>query len=178
MDPDKALLCIRTTPVDSQIPSPAQILLGRKIQGNLPTKLQSSNPQKDQIYQRLADRQQKQKKAYDRSAKDLPPVIPGQDVRIQDPQSGRWTPATVTKSTPRSYLVQTPSGGILRRNSRHILDSAQPQRSNSKPATLCIVDNYSVLIQTCKIARNQIQRQLIQVKPQNSKYKLEANRLY
>ena len=35
-DPHMSLLCLRSTPVDSQLPSPAELLYQRKIQSNLP----------------------------------------------------------------------------------------------------------------------------------------------
>ena len=38
-DPNMALLCIRTTPVDSNVPSPGELLFGRKLQGNLPVRI-------------------------------------------------------------------------------------------------------------------------------------------
>ncbi|XP_020606658.1 uncharacterized protein K02A2.6-like [Orbicella faveolata] len=38
-DPDMALLCLRTTPTDHKLPSPAELLLGRAIQDNLPRKI-------------------------------------------------------------------------------------------------------------------------------------------
>ena len=38
-DPDTALLCLRTTPIDHKLPSPAELLVGRAIQDNLPWKI-------------------------------------------------------------------------------------------------------------------------------------------
>ena len=38
-DPNIALLCIRTTPVDSNVPSPGELLFGRKLRGNLPVRI-------------------------------------------------------------------------------------------------------------------------------------------
>ena len=36
MDPYIAMLCIRTTPIWNYLPSPAELIFGRKIQSNLP----------------------------------------------------------------------------------------------------------------------------------------------
>ncbi len=120
--PEMALLCIRTTPVDSTIPSPAELLYGRKIQGNLPVKIHNKAPHKDVTYSKMIQRQSRQNLYFNQHAHDLPPLIPGQPVRIQDQNSGNWTPAKVTQkcSEPRSYVVKTPSGSILRRNRKHI----------------------------------------------------------
>ena len=36
-DPVIALLCLRTTPIETGLPSPAELLFGRKIHSNVPT---------------------------------------------------------------------------------------------------------------------------------------------
>lgn len=38
-DPDMAFLCLRTTPIDHKLPSPAKLLLVRAIPDNLPRKI-------------------------------------------------------------------------------------------------------------------------------------------
>ena len=38
-DTNLALLCLRTTPISSSIPSPAELFYNRKIRGNLPVKI-------------------------------------------------------------------------------------------------------------------------------------------
>ncbi len=87
-DPDMALLCIRSTPIDPVVPSPAEMLLhGRKIKGNLPVKTNNTLAARDQIHARLQQRQQNQKMAHDKHAHDLPPLYPGQELRVQDQNS-------------------------------------------------------------------------------------------
>ena len=41
-DPNMVLLCLRATPVDNKLASPAELLLGRPVQDNLPRKIPSS----------------------------------------------------------------------------------------------------------------------------------------
>ena len=55
---------------------------------------------------------------HDRTAYDLPPIVPGQDVRILDNQTGKWKPTTITTrcAEPRSYILQLPDGSSKRRN--------------------------------------------------------------
>ena len=55
---------------------------------------------------------------HDRTAYDLPPLVPGQDVRIFDNQTGKWKPATITSrcAEHRSYILQLPDGSSKRRN--------------------------------------------------------------
>ena len=49
---------------------------------------------------------------------DLPPLVPGQDVRILYNQTGKWKPGTITSrcAEPRSYILQLPDGSSKRRN--------------------------------------------------------------
>ena len=139
MDPEMALLCIRTTPIDSKLPSPAEILYGRKIQGNLPVKICNTHPHRDEIHQRLKERQDAQKEYHDKHTRDLPPLYKEQPVVIQDQTSGLWTPAKVVEECPqpRSYIVQTPDGRSLRRNRRHVQAAVTtPSDANTTPHSI------------------------------------------
>jgi transposase InsO family protein len=125
-DPYMALLCLRATPIDCKLPSPAEILLGRPIQDNLPRKLKRSTTS-EEVIGRLKQRQEQQKQYHDRSSKVLPTMLPGQKVNIQDPVTQRWTPSTVKEkidAVPRSYEVTSTTGRLLRRNRRHIRERA------------------------------------------------------
>ena len=82
-DPDMALLCLRTTPIDHKLPSPAELLLGRAIQDNLPRKI-PRDALNEVVTPRLEERQELQKFYHDRSARQLPALTPGQRVSIQD----------------------------------------------------------------------------------------------
>ncbi|KAK7098352.1 uncharacterized protein [Littorina saxatilis] len=131
-DPDLALLCLRTTPLSSSIPSPLEILTGRKARSNMPIKL---NSLPNSIREELQDRQNVQKMYHDRHAKDLPVLQPGQQARVQDYQTGKWIPATVTgpRAEPRSYQLATQQGQMLRRNRVHIRDVPQAVEATPKP---------------------------------------------
>ena len=81
------------------------IVMGRKLRGNLPVRVQNSDlSNSDQEREELQNRQNSQKMYFDRSSKNLPPLIPGQDVRIQNSQSGQWKKAKVLSKCekPRS----------------------------------------------------------------------------
>ena len=52
-----ALLCLRTTPIDSKLPSPSEILCNRKVKSNLPIIIKNTLPHNDQIYNRHTERQ-------------------------------------------------------------------------------------------------------------------------
>lgn len=55
-DPLMALLCLRATPIDNKLPSPAELLLGRPIQDNLPRKTPTSIAN-EEVSNRLIQRQ-------------------------------------------------------------------------------------------------------------------------
>ncbi|KAK2547908.1 hypothetical protein P5673_031994 [Acropora cervicornis] len=42
-DPNIALLCLRSTPIDNKLQFPAELLLRRQIQGDLPRKIESNH---------------------------------------------------------------------------------------------------------------------------------------
>ena len=125
-DVNMALLCLRSTPIDSKLPSPGELLNKRKLRNNLPVKIQNAEQNKAEVYERLSERQQKQKDYHDKHAlpRELPPLVIGQHVTIQNQDTGRWTPAVVVAKCPepRSYIVQTPNGTQLRRNRNHLRD--------------------------------------------------------
>ena len=127
-DPNITLLCLRATPVDSKLPSPAELLLGRQVQDNLPRKILRDHTH-DDVIGRLQERQAQQKYYHDQHAAALPSLVPGQQVTIQNPKTLEWKPAIVldkAREAPRSYIVSTPGGKELRRNRSHIRQVPQP----------------------------------------------------
>ncbi|XP_063953999.1 uncharacterized protein K02A2.6-like [Lytechinus pictus] len=119
-----ALLCLRTTPIDSELPSPAELLCGRKFKSNLPLVIHNTSSRKEQHYQRLQQRQDQQKAYHDRSAHNLQPLRPSQRVMVQDARTHLWIPGQVEEccDEPRSYTVVTSNGRELRRNRQQIRD--------------------------------------------------------
>ena len=79
------------------------------------------------------NRQEKQRRYFDRGTRKLPLVDVGERVRIR--QQKHWQPAVILKrhDQPRSYIVQTDNEQIYRRNRRHILKnkemSSSPQQT-------------------------------------------------
>ena len=70
--------------------------------------------------EKLLSRQTQQKYYYDKDAKQLPSLKPKDVVRFK--YKAFWKPAVVidTHSAPRSYIIRTADGTILRRNRRHL----------------------------------------------------------
>jgi len=117
-----ALLCLRTTPIDHQLLSPVELLLGRAIQDNLPRKI-PSDALNEVVTPRLEERQDLQKFFHDRSARQLPELTPGQKVCIQEQSTLKWKASEVRETfagVPPSYAVTTPTGRELRRTRTHI----------------------------------------------------------
>nr|XP_054591203.1 uncharacterized protein K02A2.6-like [Nothobranchius furzeri] len=120
-DPHLVLLSLRNTPITGLNMSPAQMLMGRVLRSTLPCSsavLQQSSLHN--IHNKIRDMQLRQKQHFDKRAKALPVLSPGDTVHMHT-QRG-WEPAVVVhqRKEPRSYMVQTPEGKMLRRNRRHL----------------------------------------------------------
>ena len=123
-DPNIALLCLRSTPIDFAIPSPAELLMKRKLQDNLPRKI-TRDHNSDDIITRLEQRQY-----HDQHVK--PALQSRQSVSARNPSTGKWSPAAIKEKIPdipRSYQVNTPTGE-LRRNRAHLREIPATPQSN------------------------------------------------
>lgn len=127
-DPLIALMCYRSTPCATTGVSPAELLMGRKIRTTLPVlekNLRPKWPNRKKVREKDAVEKAKQAFYYNRrhGARPLPPLRPGDAVFVKLDQEKAWgTPAVVSKEvvTPRSYLINTSQGAVLRRNRRHL----------------------------------------------------------
>ena len=123
-DPHLAMLCLRSTPLDHSIPSPAELLNSRVYQANLPaiSKPSLSLSADGDTNSKLQARLEKQQLQYDKTSKPLPAVHPGDPVRVFNPHSHKWEPGVVkcNMQTPRSHLVDMANGSVRQRNRRHI----------------------------------------------------------
>ena len=124
----------------------------RRVRDTLPPKMKNSNPVQEDIRLQLNNRLLEQKDYDDRSVRELPPLIPGQRALYQDPQSGRWAPATIVTRAPepRSYVIQTDSGQTMRRNrvqlrSRILNITGPPLREVAQPKSN-IVQNLQISV--------------------------------
>lgn len=121
-DPYLALLDHRNAPSQGPDSSPAQRLLSRRTRTLLPTKASLLQPKVQQEEQSLKRKQERQCAYYNRSARDLDKLKPGDCVRIQpfEPHT-QWRLGTVQKIVDaRSYDIKLQSGGVLRRNRKHL----------------------------------------------------------
>ncbi|CAB4042363.1 Transposon Ty3-I Gag-Pol poly [Paramuricea clavata] len=134
-DPYLALLTYRTTPVDNNLPSPAKLLNQREYRTLLPCSGRLQRCQTTPANQeQLQLRQDVQKRQHDvNSPRVLSKLLPEQKVVVFQPRKKTWTPGKVIQESnkPRSYVVETPNGGEVRRNRIHlkpvIEDGRQPE---------------------------------------------------
>ena len=124
-DPNLAILIYRATPLTTSIPSPAELLNGRKYRALLPTRSPIQSPHSQVVREEMVKNKAKMCEQHNKTARDLSSLPQNQRVYVQvHPQSNQWTPATVTRtpvaSQPRSYSVETANGAQLVRNRRFI----------------------------------------------------------
>ena len=120
-----ALLEYRNTPLTGTSFSPAQMLMGRALRSKLPVTNKHLKPAQVEPYPQLVRLKQRQKRYYDRAAKPLAPLHPGDTVRVRNQRT--WEPAVVTRKdhSPRSYWVDSGANTELRRNRRHLLRTGE-----------------------------------------------------
>jgi len=119
-DREMGLLVYRATPLECGY-SPAE-LSGRKIRSNLP--MTHDEPRNlSKVAKWKKEQKEKQKVYYDHSAKPLAPLKIGNPVRVRDEKRSQWREKglVLKEVAPRSYVVKTESGAVLRRNRRDLL---------------------------------------------------------
>ena len=118
----QALLDWRNTPTEGLGSSPAQRFLGRRCRTLLPITEALLTPAYDtrEDARVLKGKRAKQAHYYNRQARDLPPIIVGDAVRMRLPGEKRWTVGRCTgMQGPRSYRIQV-GETEYRRNRRHL----------------------------------------------------------
>ena len=122
-----ALLVLRSTPLGTDLPSPAELLQGRRFRTTLPTFVPNP-PNSEDVQDKLRKRQAAAAERYNRTAQPKSELVDGQTVRLYSKDKRRWEPAVVTGhgGTPRSYVVQRLAGGVpLRRNRIHLRPTSE-----------------------------------------------------
>ena len=139
-DPFEGLLKYRNTPFEDTGVSPVQLLMSRRTRTIIPThrRLLLQQPvDPDRVAKALKLHQDVSKKNYDKQSRDLPPLEPGDKVRIRPNRDSVWRKAEVL---PRSYLLQDEKGRLYRRNRIQIIlvpndHPMTPQLSDSPSST-------------------------------------------
>ena len=142
--------------------------MSRRTRTMIPTHRRHLLPQPvdpDGVVKALKLRQDVSKKNYDKKSRDLPPLEPGDKVRIRPNRDRVWRKAEVIR---RSYLLQYEQGRVYRPNRRQTNSvpndhSMTPQLSDS-PSSTQICDYHRST--SSPSAENQFQRR--QMEPQRS----------
>ena len=148
------LLQYRTTPISSTLPSPLEMLTGRRPHSSLP-QLPSSigkNMETSRIHQELLRKQPNNNTST--GAMDLEP---GQPVFVKEVNGNIWRTATVDQpaAEPDSYWVRFPDNSILRRTrsiikprslpSHFELQAEAQQRNFEGKTNSCSFDSFNQL---------------------------------
>jgi len=105
----QSLLAYHQTLVAGLLFSPAEMLFSRCVRGLLPYTEQMLKPQVPAALPLLQQRQSHQKEMYDKSAKDLKPLVGGDKMLVRAGDQQVWNEATVLarSSQPRFYIVDS-----------------------------------------------------------------------
>ena len=133
----------RNTPTEGLGCSPAQRLMPRRTRGLLPTATTQLKPKVEEgVRDKIELRKQKSKLYHDRTAKPLPELEIGQDVRVSPTSKHQlWrTGKCLEKLSDRSYLVSV-GKETLRRNRQFLTPSAQPYETPNSSLHSTSVDD-------------------------------------
>ena len=114
------LLDYRCTPISSSIPSPVEILFGRKFHSELMLPSQVINPRISSQREMIA-RKEGKFHPISMTSNNMIPYEAGQRVWIQDPASKKWNPGSIKEKAtePNSYWVEL-NGAEYRQNTNFI----------------------------------------------------------
>ena len=127
---DMAILAMRTTPIGPQLPTPAELIFGRKIGSNLP--ITTSGPSNDNL---RAHREKCHDEMTQKTQREYPELHLDQNIYFQDVAKKTWSPGTVIGigPEPRSYTIEDEqTGRSLRRNrelirKREVIPPTEPE---------------------------------------------------
>lgn len=128
-----ALLEFLNTPISSKLPSPPELLNNRKLRSILPCQpkllqLKIINARNAQA--ELRNRQDVQKKYFDKGSRNLKPFEVGERVKVRIDR--QWVKGTVKgRVGPRSYTIKLYSCAICRRNRRQMILDTSKSNENS-----------------------------------------------
>lgn len=143
------LLEYRNTPISHDIPSPAQLLFGRRLRGALPMTDHHLNPKyKYKNFAHLREKKRSETRYYyNRGSSKLAQLSPGQKVVVQNNVTKVWEPAVIVEldqHKPRSYLVQMDHNGHKLVRNRKFL---KPAINNSNIQSNYNDDTYEEIYQ-------------------------------
>ena len=134
-----ALLSYRATPLPWCSLSPGELLMGRRLKTDVPQMKELLIPNWSHLTD-FAERdrryKEKQKKDFDRRHRARPlPVLPDDsEVWVNTQRSQVSGQVVSTAATPRSYIIDVPTGRV-RRNRAHIIPQPTTSSNNDEPSS-------------------------------------------
>ena len=122
-DPNLALLALWATPINTKLPSPAELLYQCWFQTTIPAKICNSDPSATHIHEQIDTHSESAKAQADKCSKTLAPLYAGQPDATYDTLQKIWVPATLICILPQnSYQVHTSNGSTYCRAWRHLCE--------------------------------------------------------
>ena len=119
--PQLTLLALWATPIDTKLPSPAELLYQNQLRTNILAKICNSDPSAIQVCEQIDTHSEAAKVQADKCSKTLVPLYAGQPVAMYDTLRKIWVPATVIHVLPQnSYQVHTSNGSTYYHMWRHL----------------------------------------------------------
>ena len=108
-------------PINSKLPSPAELLYQCRLRTTIPAKISNSDPSAIHIHEQIDTCSEAAKSQADKCSKTLAPLYVGQPVATYDTLQKIWVPATVICILPQnSYLVHISNGSTYHSMWRHL----------------------------------------------------------
>ena len=110
-------------PIDSKLPSPAELLYQCRLRTTILAKICNSDPSGPQVHEQIDAHSESAKAQTDKCSKAPPPLYAGQPVATYDTLQKIWVPATVICILLQSsYLVCTCNGSTYCCTQRHLCE--------------------------------------------------------
>ena len=120
-DPQLTLLALWATPIDTKLPSPAELLYQCQLRTTIPAKICNSDPSTMQVCEQIDTHSKAAKAQGDKHSKTLAPLYAGKPVAMYDTLKKIWVPATVISVLPQNtYQVCTSNGSTYCHMWRHL----------------------------------------------------------
>ncbi len=149
-DPWLAILEHQNIPSADSTGSAVQKFMSRRTKSLIPIRSDKLEPQivpTETVIASQVETKRKAKLHYDKQAKELPPLVIGQQVRakVRPQSSATWSPGkVVNKLTPRSYIIEA-ENRQYRRNRSHIRRSNEvntPKLQDELKAEISIPEDF------------------------------------
>ena len=120
-NPQLVLLALQATPINTKLPSPAELLYQCQLRTTILAKICNNNPSSIQVCEQINTHSEVAKSQVDKHSKTLAPLYAGQPVAMYDTLRNIWISAAVIRVLPwDSYQVCTSNGSTCCHIQRHL----------------------------------------------------------